>query len=52
MKKYKLQEKSFYLTKEQINSLTYDAEELCKFISKIIITTKNKLQNTLLILNF
>ena len=32
-----------FLTKEQVDSLTHDAEELCKILSKIIITTKNKL---------
>ena len=32
-----------YLTKEQADSLIFDAEELCKILSKIIITTKNKL---------
>jgi len=32
-----------YLTKEQADSLISDAEELCKILSKIIITTKNKL---------
>jgi len=32
-----------YLTKEQSDSLICDAEELCKILSKIIITTKNKL---------
>ena len=32
-----------YLTKEQADSLMFDAEELCKILSKIIITTKNKL---------
>jgi len=32
-----------YLTKEQADSLICDAEELCKILSKIIITTKNKL---------
>ena len=32
-----------YITKEQADSLIYDAEELCKILSKIIITTKNKL---------
>ena len=32
-----------YLTKEQADSLTFDAEELCKILSKIIITTKGKL---------
>jgi len=32
-----------YLTKEQTDSLIRDAEELCKILSKIIITTKNKL---------
>ena len=32
-----------YLTKEQTDSLICDAEELCKILSKIIITTKNKL---------
>ena len=31
-----------YLTKEQADSLICDAEELCKILSKIIITTKNK----------
>ena len=31
-----------YLTKEQADSLIRDAEELCKILSKIIITTKNK----------
>jgi len=31
-----------YLTKEQADSLMFDAEELCKILSKIIITTKNK----------
>ena len=37
-----------YLTKEQADSLICDAEELCKILSKIIITTKNKLsQNPL-----
>ena len=34
-----------YLTKEQADSLTFDAEELCKILSKIIITTKNKLNS-------
>ena len=32
-----------YLTKEQADSLICDAEELCKILSKIVITTKNKL---------
>ncbi len=32
-----------YLTKEQADSLLFDAEELCKILSKIIITTKSKL---------
>ena len=32
-----------YLTKEQSDSLICYAEELCKILSKIIITTKNKL---------
>ena len=32
-----------YLTKEQSDSLICDAEELCKILSKIIITTKNKI---------
>ena len=32
-----------YITKEQSDSLICDAEELCKILSKIIITTKNKL---------
>ena len=32
-----------YLVKEQADSIIYDAEELCKILSKIIITTKNKL---------
>ena len=32
-----------YLTKEQADSLISDTEELCKILSKIIITTKNKL---------
>ena len=32
-----------YLTKEQADSLVFDTEELCKILSKIIITTKNKL---------
>ena len=32
-----------YLTKEQADSLIFDAEELCKILSKIIITTKRKL---------
>jgi len=32
-----------YLTKEQADSLTFDAEELCKILSKIITTTKTKL---------
>jgi four helix bundle protein len=32
-----------YLTKEQADSLIFNAEELCKILSKIIITTKNKL---------
>ena len=37
-----------YLTKEQIDSIIYDAEELCKILSKIIMTTKNNLsQKTL-----
>ena len=36
-----------YLTKEQADSLIFDAEELCKILSKIIITTKNKLSNSL-----
>ncbi|MCL2436162.1 MAG: four helix bundle protein [Lentimicrobiaceae bacterium] len=41
-----------YLTKEQADSLSYDAEELCKILSKIIITTKNKLtKNSLNSLN-
>ena len=33
-----------YLTKEQADSLMFDEEELCKILSKIIITTKNKLR--------
>ena len=32
-----------YLTKEQVDSLIFDAEELCKILSKIITTTKDKL---------
>jgi four helix bundle protein len=32
-----------YLTKEQADSLIFDTEELCKILSKIIVTTKNKL---------
>jgi four helix bundle protein len=32
-----------YLSKEQADSLIFDAEELCKILSKIIITTKSKL---------
>ena len=32
-----------YLTKEEADSLIGEAEELCKILSKIVITTKNKL---------
>ena len=32
-----------YLTKEQADSLIFDAEELCKILSKIIVTTKSKI---------
>jgi four helix bundle protein len=32
-----------YLTKEQADILIFDAEELCKILSKIIVTTKTKL---------
>ena len=42
-----------YLTKEQADSLIFEADELCKILSKIITTTKAKLTNPppLLILN-
>ena len=36
-----------YLTKEQADSLIFDAEELCKILSKIIITTKRMTSNSL-----
>jgi four helix bundle protein len=32
-----------YLSKEEFDSIFTDAEELCKILSKIILTTKNKL---------
>ena len=35
-----------YLTKKQADNLIFDAEELCKILSKIIVTTKNKLSKT------
>lgn len=31
-----------YLTKEQADSLIFDVEELCKILSRIIITSKSK----------
>jgi len=34
-----------YLNEEQADSMITEAEELCKILSKIIITTKNKLSN-------
>jgi four helix bundle protein len=33
-----------YLNQEQADSLLKDAEEICKIIGKIQVTTKNKLQ--------
>jgi hypothetical protein len=38
-----LQEKSFYLDKEQTNTILQNAEEICKILAKIILTTKQKL---------
>jgi four helix bundle protein len=35
-----------YITKEQADSLSNDAEELCKILAKIILTTKSKLNNS------
>jgi four helix bundle protein len=34
-----------YLTKEQADSLIFDADELCKILSKIIITTKERIKS-------
>ncbi len=38
----KLLEATNYITKEQANSLLEDAEELCKILGKIQITTKTR----------
>ena len=36
--------KTDYLTEEQANSIIKDADDICKIISKIIITTKEKIK--------